>query len=317
MMEKKNIWKNTIVCVIALILCNVMWGGGYLVQKIGLESAALSPEALLFSREFIATICIAVIFRKRIRSAYQKGDWKGGAIGAGFFVAGTMFQTYGLTNTSPGVAAFLTTTYVVIVPLLWWLIKKEKPSKIILLCSILAIVGIGLLSLTDGFKMRPADILVLVCALMFSGYIMSVSVFARNVDEIVFAFLLFLFCSIYSFILFLANDGNWKQFLSLPAILTVLYLALFFTFISNTLQVYAQAYLRPGLAAILLSLESLFGALFGIIGGFDTLTIRFIAGGILMTIAVILPAVEDYRKEKLELAAKETDKLETSSGSKV
>ena len=303
MEKKKSIWEHTWFSVLILVFCCVVWGGGYVVQKIGLESAEMSPEALMFSREFIATICIAVIFRKHIKTAYVKGDWKGGAIGAGFFVAGTMFQTYGLTNTSPGVAGFLTTTYVVIVPLLWWVIKKEKPSKVILLCSVLAVIGIGFLSFSNGLTIRPGDALVLLCAFLFSGYIMSISVFARDMDAIVLSLLIFLFSTIYSFVLFMINDGNWAQFFSTPAMLTILYLALFFTFLSNTLQVFAQAYLRAGLAAILLSMESLFAALFGIIFGFDALTPNFIVGGVLMVVAVVLPSVEDYRKEKMELSA--------------
>ena len=303
MMNKtKSIWDKTLFSAGALTLCSIIWGSGYLVNKIGIEKAELSPEALLFARQFIATICIAVIFRKKLQSSYRKGDWKGGAIAGGFFVAATMFQTYGLSNTSPGVAAFLTTTYVVIVPLLWWALKKEKPSKIIAVCSVLAVIGIGLLSLTEGMAMKPGDMLVLVCAFMFSGYIMSISIFARDMDEIVLAFLMFLFCTIYSFILFMINDCNWKQFLSTPAIASILYLALAYTFFSNTIQVFAQAHIRAGLAAILLSLESLFGAMFGIIGGYDKLSARFVLGGVCMIVAVMLPAFEDYLKEKKEMA---------------
>ena len=300
MERRKSIWDNTYFSVIMLVLCALAWGSGYLVNKIGIEETNLSPEALLFSRQLIATLCIVVCFRKRIRDSYRKNDWRAGAISAAFFVAATLFQTHGLSKTSPGVAAFLTTTYVVIVPILWWVIKKEKPSGIILICSILAIAGIGLLSLTDGMQMRPGDILVLICAFLFSGYIMSISAFAKNMDEIVFAFLLFLFCTIFSFVLLLTMDGNWSQFLSRPAILSILYLALVYTFISNTIQVFAQAHLRAGLAAILLSMESLFGAMFGIIGGYDLLTSRFVIGGILMVVAVMLPAMEDYRREKKE-----------------
>ena len=164
------------------------------MNKIGIQKAELSPEALLFARQFIATICIAVIFRKKLQSSYRKGDWKGGAIAGGFFVAATMFQTYGLPNTSPGVAAFLTTTYVVIVPLLWWALKKEKPSKIIAVCSVLAVIGIGLLSLTEGMAMKPGDMLVLVCAFMFSGCIMEHQYLCkRYVTKLLLAFLMFLF----------------------------------------------------------------------------------------------------------------------------
>ncbi len=301
MKEKRTIWDNTFFSVGMLTLCAVAWGSGYLFNKIGMEEAGLSPEALLFSRLFIATICIAAIFPKRIKSEYEKGDWKAGALAAAFFVAATLFQTYGLSNTSPGVAAFLTTTYVVIVPIIWWIIRKEKPSRTIAICSILAIIGIGFLSLTDGLKIHPGDLLVLICAFGFSGYIISISVFARDMDEIVFAFLLFLFCTIYSFALFVVNGGGWAQFASKEAVVSILYLALVYTFISNTVQVFAQAHIRAGLAAILLAMESLFGAMFGIIGGYDVLTTRFVIGGILMILAVMLPALEDYRNEKKEL----------------
>ncbi len=300
-MEKKSLWNNTFFSVAVLVGCCIVWGGGYVVQKIGLESAEMSPEAIMFSRELLATIFIAACFPKRIKVKSRKGDWKAGAIGAAFFVSGTMFQTYGLTNTSPGVAGFLTTTYVVIVPLLWWLIRKERPSNTILFCAVLAVIGIGFLSFTDGFTIKPADSMVLICAFLFAGYIMSISVFARGMDEIALSFYMFLFCTIFSFVLFMINDGDWSQFFNTPAILTILYLALLFTFLSNTLQVFAQAHVQPGLAAILLSMESLFAALFGILFGFDALTVNFVIGGIIMVVAVMLPAFDDYRKEKKAL----------------
>lgn len=196
MKKKKSLWENTAFCTLVLVLCAAAWGSGYLFNKIGMDDAHLSPEALLFSRQLLATICIAVVFPKRIRQEYRKGDWKAGAIVAAFFVAATLFQTHGLSNTSPGVTAFLTSTYVVIVPVIWWIIKKEKPSKIIAVCSIIAIIGIGFLSLTDGFKMHPGDILVLICAFGFSGYNISILIFARDMDAIVLSFLMFLFCTI-------------------------------------------------------------------------------------------------------------------------
>lgn len=301
--KKKSIWNNTLFCAAILLGCGIVWGGGYIAQKISLEDAGMSPEAIMFAREFLATILIFACFPKRIMKSYRKGEWKGGAIGAAFFVAGTMFQTYGLSNTTPGVAGFLTSTSVVIVPLIWWLIKKEKPSNVVLLCCLLALVGIGFLSFNEGFAIKPADLMVLVCAFLFSGYVLSISAFARDTDPIVLSFLLFLFSTIMSFVLFMINDGNWAQFFTKPAILSILYLAVLFTFLSNTLQVFAQAHIRPGLAAILLSMESLFAALFGILFGYDSITFKFLVGGFLMLLAVMLPSFDEYFKEKKELKA--------------
>lgn len=76
------------------------------------------------------------------------------------------FQQVGISYTSVGKAGFITACYIVIVPILG-LFMKKKCSPFIWMAIILALIGLYLLCITDGFSIGKGDILVLICAFLF------------------------------------------------------------------------------------------------------------------------------------------------------
>ena len=100
-----------------LLLLGVVavWGSTFVLVKDALSD--ISPLLFNLVRMALATVCLAVVYRKHLRQLTSEA-LAGGAV-AGFFLAvGYQFQTAGLALTTPSKSAFLTGLTVIIVPLL-------------------------------------------------------------------------------------------------------------------------------------------------------------------------------------------------------
>ncbi len=298
MPEKQATPKIKLFSILGLLLATAMWGSGFLLQKLGMEEAELSAGALMFSRFAIATVMLFIIFSKRIRSTYVKGQWKSSTLVGIFLFLASLLQTIGLSETSPGNCAFITSSYVVMVPFIMWAVRKERPSWIILACAVMSFVGLGILSLTEGLHVGKGDALTLVCGVFFAIYIAGISLWAPDVDGVTLAFIMFATTTVLSFIYFLITDGDFSQFWNWTAVIYVAYLGLFFTGAAFTIQTVAQQYLSATMVGILLSMESAFGGLFSVLFGYDKLTARFVIGGLMMFGAVIIPEIYGYFMSK-------------------
>ena len=154
------------------------------------------------------------------------------------------------------------------------------------------------MDLGGGVIMSHGDLLTLLCALLFAGQITATGIFAEKIDFRVLVFLQLLVSALLSFIVFMATDRNFIAMTQPNAILTLLYLGIFSTFVCYLLQTKAQTRVSSSTSAILLSTECLFGAFFSVLVGFDQLSIRLFVGGLIIFASIILPDVYLKHKER-------------------
>ena len=135
----------TSVYKLLLVIATVIWGLSFVVMKDAVD--VLEPAYLVGFRFLATGIVLAVVFWRRMRLACTK-DYliKSLVLGVLCFLA-FWVQTVGLDNTTPGKNAFLTATYCVIVPFAWWAIARKRPTTFNLLAAVMAVAGIGLVSL--------------------------------------------------------------------------------------------------------------------------------------------------------------------------
>ena len=196
------------------------------------------------------------------------------------------FQQLGILYTSVGKAGFITACYIVIVPIMGLFIKK-KCSPFIWAAVVLALIGLYLLCITDGFSIGKGDALVLVCAFLFSVHILVIDYFSPKVDGVKMSCIQFLVCGILTAIPAIilehphlsAFKGAWGA---------ILYAGIMSCGVAYTLQIVGQKNMNPTVASLILSLESCISVLAGWIILGQNLTTREIIGCVVMFAAIVL-----------------------------
>ena len=270
----------------------------------------VEPFTFTFSRSIIGGIVLipVIALLRKTRSAGMRRDaqgvkhitkyeWLGGICCGIALCAASNFQQIGMLHTTVGKAGFITALYVVIVPILGLFLRKRVPA-LIWFCVVLSVVGLYLLCMPKGaFSLAQGDVLVLICALLFSFHIMIIDYFSPKGDGVVISCIQFFVCGILSGIIMLfvenptfANimDAKWS----------ILYAGALSSGVAYTLQVVAQKGMNPTVASLILCLESVVAVLAGWIILGDKLTSRELAGCILMFVAIVLAQLPTPKKER-------------------
>lgn len=198
----------------------------------------------------------------------------------------TNFQQIGIQYTTVGKAGFITACYIVIVPVIG-LFMKKKCSPMIWLSVLLAVVGLYLLCINEQFSIGYGDILVFVCAILFSVHILIVDYFSPKVDGVKMSCIQFLVCGLLSGIAMLFAEQP-----QLSAVLLawkpIAYAGIMSCGVGYTLQIVGQKGMDPTIASLILSLESCISVLAGWLLLGQTLSIREGLGCVAMFAAIIL-----------------------------
>ncbi|MGD9559369.1 MAG: DMT family transporter [Oscillospiraceae bacterium] len=282
--------KNERWATAGILLITVIWGWGFVFSRMALN-AGLGPAGVMFGRFGLAAVLIGLVFFKDLRRQYRPGQWKSGLLIGVFLFLGFYLQILGLERTTPANNAFITATYVVLVPLLWWAITKRRPRNILFVASVLSLVGVAVLSVdpSAGFSASLGDGLTLLSALMFACQIVATGILARTMAPSVLVFMQMLVAGVLSFLLFVLVERDFSGFANLEGAASVLYLGILSTCVCYFIQTIAQRHLSSAKAGILLATESLFGALFSVLVGYDQFSVRMVVGGTIMFASMVLP----------------------------
>ena len=267
----------------ALFGASIIWGSSFLVVKSTMDS--MQPHTLLAIRFTIGSILLCLIFHKRLKKLNKDYLISGGIIGVFLFIAYSI-QTIGITDTTPGKNAFLTAVYCVIVPYLYWIVDKNRPDKYNIIAAVLCLSGIGLVSINSDFRIQFGDAFSLISGFFYAAHMVSISKLSKDRDPVLLTIVQFSYTAIISWVVTLLFEDIPKSF-SANAIAELLYLAVFATAIALLLQNIGQKYTKPAPAAIILSLEAVFGVIFSVIFFKEEITLKLFFGFLLIFIAII------------------------------
>ena len=294
--------------VIILLIASIIWGLAFSAQKDAGELGGFTVGAArnLFAVFFLIPILplmdkISKSGRSMIkdkRPDFTKAEIIGGIIAGTFMTFATALQQNGISDgTDAGKAGFITALYVVIVPIYALFFGKKSPMRVWVSVGI-AIFGFYLLSVKSDFTIVPSDFLILLCAFVFGGQIMAIDLFADKCEGIRLSLVQFATGFILNLIFALITEWPISFELVWDNILSLLYLGIFSSGIAYTLQVIGQKNLNPGVASILLSLESVFGAIGGALIFGEVMSPRESIGSAIVFSAVILSQLEFQKREK-------------------
>jgi len=251
--------KRELLADAVLVLTAFIWGTGFVVMKNTVDN--VPPAAIIAIRYTIAAMLTAVIFRKHLKGLSVR-DVKRGAMVGLLLSSAYIVQTIGLSMTTAGKNAFLTTVYVLLVPFACWLIFRQKLEKSNFIAAGLMLAGIGCLSL-DGESggLNMGDMLTLLCGVLYAAHIIAVERCQKKTNTYALIVVQFAFAAVFALIYSLLFERNMPMKIEAGTIGGLLYLAVFSTTIAMSLQNIGQSMAPASHAAILLSLESVFGAL--------------------------------------------------------
>lgn len=209
----------------------------------------------------------------------------------------SMLQQTGIQYTpESGKAGFITALYIVLVPLCGIFGKKRVGAKV-WLAVIIALGGMYLLCITDGFAIAKGDVYLLLCAAAFTGHILVVDYFSPKADGVSLSCIQFFVCGLLGTAgMFLAEHVDIRQILA--AWLPLVYAGVLSSGVAYTLQIIAQKDTEPAVASLLMSLESVFALLGGFVLLDQILSARELAGCVLVFAAVILAQIPGHKKSR-------------------
>lgn len=280
--------QKTILSDMSLLLVAALWGGGFVAIKDTLNT--MTPMVMMAIRFSLAALIVFVVLHKWIGKLTFSEIKKGSVVGVILFMAFAV-QTYGLQFTTASKQGFLTAVYVVLVPLLYWMIYRKRPELKVFAGSGLTIVGIGLISLQGGLSIGLGDALTLVSALLYAAHIISIEYYAKGMSSFKLAFIQIATAAV-CFIITALLAEPLPTSVSIRAWGSIVYMAFFATFLCFTIQTVAQKYTTSSHAAIILSLESVFAALFGILLLKEAMSPLMLVGCVLIFVAILIVEVD-------------------------
>lgn len=286
-----------------LLLAAFIWGVAFVAQSVGMDY--VEPFTFNGSRFLIGGLVLTplVLIRKKkyeqeenflkMMLEEQKKNrrilWKGGiSCGIVLCIAASLQQA-GMLYTSVGKAGFITALYIVLVPI-WGIFMRKKVSPTVWSGVVLAIAGFYFLCITESFSMNYGDILLFLGALCFSFHILIIDHYAPKADGVALSCIQFWVSGILCTGIAIITETPDINALFQAAV-PILYAGILSCGVAYTLQIVGQKHLKPTIASLILSMESVISVLAGwaILG--EALTKRQLLGCALVFAAVVLAQV--------------------------
>lgn len=278
--------KTDTLARLALLLATIIWGSSFIIMKDALDN--IGTFFLLAVRFTGACILLAIVFFRKLKKIRKDvviaGFWMGTAL-----IAAYILQTFGLAETTPGKNAFLTAGYCILVPFLFWAAAGTRPDRYNIAAAVLCIAGIGLVALDANLTMGRGDILTLMCCVFYALHIVISARYTQVYDVMLLTLLQFFFAAMWSSLLCFFFEPV-PPLASIPPYtwFSLAYLCVFATAGALGLQTFGLKYTSPSAGALILSLESVFGVIFSIMVGAESVTLRLLTGFVVIFVAIVI-----------------------------
>ncbi len=274
---------------LALLAITAIWGSTFVVVKDAIGKIPVTD--FLTVRFGLAALAMLALRPRTLASLGSSGRRVGVVIGLAL-ASGYLLQTLGLQHTSAAVSGFITGMFVVLTPLGAAVLLRRPPSGTAWLAVGVATVGLGLLSLR-GFSIGFGELLTLGCAAAFALHIVALGKWASSYDAYGLAVVQLLttagLCAVFAVPggLAMPPDGSVWFALVLTALLA--------TALAFVVQTWAQAHLSPTRAAVIMTMEPVFGGVFAVALAGEVLGPRMLLGAALALAAMVLTEVGPRR----------------------
>ncbi len=273
----------------ALLAVSLIWGFTFVTVKLAVED--LPALHFLSVRFWVAFAAMLLLFPRRIRAAFPSTLVPGCWIGF-FLFGGFVLQTFGLGLTTASKAGFITGLSVVLVPLISAVILRQHPARMVLAGVLVAVVGLGMLTLAGRLAPNLGDLLVLGGAVFFALHIIAVGRYAPGHDPMALAALQLGTVAVLS-TLSAAAAGGW---IPIPRAVwpAILFTGLLASALAMAVQNWAQRDTTATHTALIFATEPVFAAVGGYLLAGEILGVRGWLGGALIVLGTVLAELPDF-----------------------
>ena len=247
-----------------MLIATFIWGTAFVSQTTGM--GAIGPFTFSASRFFLASLTVLPLMiiyeRKNFFKFIDNKNYIYLSLLAGLALFGGMgLQQYALLKSQIANAAFLSTLYVPFVALISRFIFRSNLNWIVWIAVILCLYGSYLLSSNQTFEIQQSDSLLFIAAFCFAVHIILIDIFMKQYYS-PFTFGLIQYCIVFILSMILAFSVESPKISNIQIEwFEIIYTGVFSAGVGYTLQIIAQSKANPAPAAIILSMESVFGAI--------------------------------------------------------
>lgn len=284
--------------IILLFLTAIIWGFAFVAQKVGAQFVgAFTFNGVRFLLGTLSLFPVIMLFEKeKVSKEKFRKTLKAGIIGGIVLFLASTFQQYGVEITnSAGKSGFITGLYTVFVPIAAFLFMKKKTNVLTWVGAVFAVGGLYLLCMTGDEKVGIGDLVLLVGTVFWTVHILVIDRFVAEISPLRFAQIQFAVCAVLSIVCALILEDI--SFIAIKsALLPILYGGLMSVGVAYTCQILGQKDADPTFSAIVLSTESVFAAIGGVLLQNETMTVSAYIGCGLIFVGIVLSQLELKKK---------------------
>jgi drug/metabolite transporter (DMT)-like permease len=290
--------RTSVLAAAALLLMTACWGSTFFLIKDLLDR--VPTVDFLGVRFAIAGAAMLVVAPRAIGRLSPETRRRAVLLG-GLYGVAQILQTGGLAHTPASVSGFITGLYVVATPVIAAVLLRTRITVITWAAVALATAGLGVLTL-DGFSIGYGEAITLVAAILYAFHIVGLGAWSTAADALGMSILQVL---VIGSICLAAALTTGDPGIVLPEggadWASVVYMALVAGAAAMLAQTWAQAHLPPTRSAIIMSMEPVFAAFFAVLLGGESVTLRMLAGGLMVLTAMVLVELMPRRKIEAEV----------------
>jgi drug/metabolite transporter (DMT)-like permease len=287
--------RTTLLATGALLAVTACWGSTFFLIHDLLERVpTLDFLAVRFA---IASLTLVLLAPRALGRLGREARRQAVVLGC-LYGAAQILQTAGLAQTPASVSGFITGMYVVATPVFAALILHTRIGVLTWSAVAVAMAGLAVLTLS-GFSIGYGEALIFVAAMIYALHIVGLGAWSdpgdalgMSIVQLIVITVICFVCTAPNGITLPATPGDWAS---------VLYMAVFAGAGAMIGQTWAQAHLPPTRAAIIMSMEPVFAALFAVLLGGESMTIRMVFGGLLVLAAMLLAELGPRGKLEAEV----------------
>ncbi len=276
-----------------LLVTAAIWGSAFVAQRFGAQHMAFASFTAV--RHALGALVLLVVVAGFDRGARRTRSeraslWRAALLpGLGVGVAltgGSLLQQAGLETTTAGNAGFITGMYMVFIPIVSWVVFRRRAGRWTWLGALLGLTGLYLLSVRANFTVNTGDLLVLGCAVFWTGHILALERLG-SLDPFRLCVVQFATCAVVSLVVAVAMEPTPLSGLA-QTLGPLAYAAFLSTGVGFTLQVVGQRDAPAAHAALIMALEAVFAAIGGALVLGERMDLRGFLGAGLMLAAVVV-----------------------------
>lgn len=285
----------TLLATAALLAVTACWGSTFFLIHDLLERVpTLDFLAIRFA---IASVTLVLLAPKALGRLTRDSRRQAVVLGCLYGVA-QILQTAGLATTPASISGFITGMYVVATPIFAALLLRSRIGVMTWVAVALAMAGLGVLTLS-GFSIGYGEALIFVAAMIYALHIVGLGAWSQPGQalgmatvQLIVITVICLVCTAPNGLVLPDRTSDW---------VSILYMAVFAGAGAMIGQTWAQAHLPPTRAAIIMAMEPVFAALFAVLLGGESATVRMIFGGLLVLAAMLIVELAPRRKVEAEV----------------